>query len=88
MVDPFGSTQWTSCPMRSSVLIAIVKGVRRLEITMTKQIKKTGTSLCIMITRDLKELLQLKEGDLVEIRMRKIEDTTEGVSSGKDAILH
>ena len=74
--------------MRSSVLIAIVKGVRRLEITMTKQIKKTGTSLCIMITRDLKELLQLKEGDLVEIRMRKIEDTTEGVSSGKDAILH
>ena len=74
--------------MRSSVLTAIVKGVRRLEITTTKKIKKTGTSLCIIITRDLKELLQLKEGDLVEIRMRKIEDTTEDVSSGKDAIPH
>ena len=38
---------------------------------MKKIIKKQGNSLCIIITREDKEIYGFREGDLVDIRIKK-----------------
>ncbi len=38
---------------------------------MKKIIKKQGNSLCIIITRQDREIYKLKEGDLIDIQIKK-----------------
>ena len=44
------------------------------EITTTEKIKKKGNSLYILLRKEICEKLNIDENDVVEIKIRKLED--------------
>jgi len=43
------------------------------ETTFKKIVRRTGTSLCILLPKEEIKVLRIKEGDLVEVKLKKIE---------------
>lgn len=42
-------------------------------ITMTKKVWKTGSSLVVSIDKNVAEAMKLKKGDMVSVRIEKVE---------------
>ena len=44
------------------------------EVSLILRVARWGNSLCIVIPRPIAEMLQLKRGDYVRVRLRRVEE--------------